>query len=34
VIQIGETKQDADADAKAKQNAVNANVPVGIAGYE
>src|SRR5439155_1169386 len=26
------TKQNADADAKAKQNAVNANVPVSIAG--
>jgi trimeric autotransporter adhesin len=32
VIQASETKQNADADAKAKQNAVNANVPVSIAG--
>ena len=34
VIQASKTKQDADADATAKQNAVNANVPVGIAGYD
>jgi hypothetical protein len=33
VGQIALTKQDADADAFAKQNAVNANAPVGIAGY-
>src|SRR5256714_1969515 len=32
VIQASDTKQNADADAKAKQNAVNANVPVSIAG--
>src|SRR5439155_4857810 len=32
VIQASQTKQNADADAKAKQDAVNANVPVGIAG--
>jgi hypothetical protein len=32
VIQSSETKQKADADALAKQNAENANVPVGIAG--
>jgi len=32
VVQIGETKQDADADAKAKQNAVNANVPLLVVG--
>src|SRR5207247_573893 len=32
VVQASKTKQDADADALAKQNAVNANVPVGIAG--
>ena len=34
VIQASGTKQDADADATAKQDAVNANVPVGIAGYD
>jgi len=32
VIQIGETKQDADADAKAKQDAVNANTPLSVIG--
>ena len=32
VIQASLTKQDADSDATAKQNAVNANVPVSIAG--
>jgi hypothetical protein len=32
VIQFGLTKQHADADAKAKQDALNANTPVGIAG--
>jgi hypothetical protein len=32
VIQVGETKQHADADAKAKQNAVNANTPVSVIG--
>src|SRR6266446_2421540 len=32
VIQDSQTKQSADADATAKQNAVNANVPVSIAG--
>ncbi len=30
--QWAETKQDADADADAKQNAVNSNAPVSIAG--
>ena len=34
VIQFGLTKQNADADAKAKQNAVNANTPVSIAGHD
>jgi hypothetical protein len=34
VIQSSETKQKADADALAKQNAVNTNVPVGIAGWD
>src|SRR5262249_57232452 len=28
------TKQNADADAKGKQNVVNATVPVNIAGYD
>jgi hypothetical protein len=32
VIQWSETKQKADADAKAKQNAVNANAPIGTEG--
>src|SRR5437763_994330 len=32
VVQASKTKQDANADALAKQNAVNANAPVGIAG--
>src|SRR5207244_9831635 len=32
VIQDAQTKQSADADAMAKQNVVNANVPVSIAG--
>src|SRR5207244_537389 len=32
VIQASDTKQNADAAAQAKQNAVNANAPVGIAG--
>src|SRR5439155_801488 len=32
VKQIGETKQDADADATATQNAENANTPVAILG--
>jgi hypothetical protein len=32
VIQDSQTKQSADADATAKQNVVNANVPVSIAG--
>src|SRR5205823_2109564 len=32
VAQDSKTKQDASADAQAKQNAVNANAPVGIAG--
>ena len=34
VAQIGKTKQHADADAKAKQNAVNADTPVSILGAE
>src|SRR5919201_1421551 len=32
VVQIGLTKQDADSDALAKQNAVNANAPVLVGG--
>src|SRR5262249_58672118 len=32
VAQIGKTKQDADADAAAKQNAENADTPVSILG--
>ena len=32
MIQIGKTKQDADADATAKQKALNANVPLLIVG--
>jgi hypothetical protein len=32
VIQIGLTKQHADSDAKAKQNAVNTNAPVLVVG--
>src|SRR5205085_1342316 len=34
VDQSALTKQNADADATAKQNAVNANVPVSIAGHD
>jgi hypothetical protein len=32
VIQVGKTKQDADADAKATQKALNANVPLLVVG--
>jgi len=32
VIQIGETKQAADADARAKQKALNADAPGSISG--
>jgi hypothetical protein len=34
VDQSALTKQNANSDAKAKQNAVNANVPLGITGYD